>query len=406
MASDWPITTIGTEVDLLPGFAFKSADYTDAPDGVRLLRGDNIIQGRLRWDGLRRWPESLNKGLEKYALKVGDVVIAMDRPWIEAGLKYARILDRDAPSLLVQRVTRLRAKERLSQDFVYWLIGSRRFSDYVQAVQTGTAVPHISGSQIAGFEFSLPPLEEQLRIAGVLGALEAKIDHNTEIVRLLGKAVHLRSTFLTREATEWVPLTSVARFVNGRAFTKEANGQGLPILRIRELKAGIDASTPRSEISAHADNIAGASDLLFAWSGSLGVYRWGGPDALINQHIFKVIPAGGYPTWLAEYWVLLHLGEFQAIAADKATTMGHIQRRHLDEALVPLPKKDVLHEERSTVDALDGLRDALVRETTELSAARDSLSPHLLSGRLRVSASFNPIDALTETAEEAAGEAA
>ena len=45
MAGEWQPTTLGAEADLLTGFPFKSERYTDANDGVRLVRGDNIVQG-------------------------------------------------------------------------------------------------------------------------------------------------------------------------------------------------------------------------------------------------------------------------------------------------------------------------------------------------------------------------
>ena len=81
----------------------------------------------------------------------------MDRPWIEAGLKYAQVTECDLPCLLVQRTSCLRAKNGFDQDFLRYLISSYDFVQYVKLVQTGTAVPHISGKQILDFEFQLPP---------------------------------------------------------------------------------------------------------------------------------------------------------------------------------------------------------------------------------------------------------
>jgi type I restriction enzyme S subunit len=102
----------------------------------------------------------------------------MDRPWIEAGLKYAWVSEHDVPCLLVQRVARLRAKNGLDQQFLRYVIGSRAFTDYVIGVQTGTAVPHISGKQIQAYEFMCPPLDEQRAIARILGTLDDKIELN------------------------------------------------------------------------------------------------------------------------------------------------------------------------------------------------------------------------------------
>ena len=175
---EWESVQLGEIVDLLAGFPFKSDRYVNYPKAPRLLRGDNIVQGTLRWDGAKRWPQEATDNLTPYWLREGDVVIAMDRPWIEAGLKFSSIRETDLPALLVQRVARLRGSGRLDTRFLNYVISCRDFTEYVLSVQTGTAVPHISAQQIKEFEFPLPPLPEQLAIAHILGTLDDKIELN------------------------------------------------------------------------------------------------------------------------------------------------------------------------------------------------------------------------------------
>ena len=174
----WVSRCLGEVVDFLAGFPFKSDGYVNHPKAPRLLRGDNIAQGTLRWDGAKRWPYEATDSLTPYWLREGDVVIAMDRPWIEAGLKFSSVRETDLPALLVQRVARLRGSDHLDTRFLNYVIGSRDFTEYVLSVQTGTAVPHISARQIKEFEFSLPPLPEQRVIAHILGTLDDKIGLN------------------------------------------------------------------------------------------------------------------------------------------------------------------------------------------------------------------------------------
>ena len=175
---EWATVRLGDAADLLTGFPFKSDGYVSEPAAPRLLRGDNIVQGRLRWDGVKRWPAETAAPMAKFRLHEGDVVLAMDRPWIEAGLKFASVQREDLPALLVQRVARLRGGEGLDIRFLKYVIGRRDFSDYVLSVQTGTAVPHISARQIEDYEFDLPPLDEQTAIASILGNLDDKIELN------------------------------------------------------------------------------------------------------------------------------------------------------------------------------------------------------------------------------------
>ena len=165
-------TTIGGEVSLLPGFAFKSDNYTDMADGVKLLRGDNIIQGKFRWEGVKRWPKDDIDKYSKSQLMEGDVVIAMDRPWVNAGLKRSYTTEADLPCFLVQRVARLRCFKNLDSRYLFHLISGQGFIKYILRDQTGTGVPHISGGQISNFQFKRPTIEGQQLIVSMLDHIE------------------------------------------------------------------------------------------------------------------------------------------------------------------------------------------------------------------------------------------
>jgi type I restriction enzyme, S subunit len=184
--TSWPDASLGDCVDLLTGFPFRSTEYTDNPNDIRLLRGDNVAQGVLRWDDAKKWASHKVEDLQAYELKKGDVVLAMDRPWIEAGLKYAWVRETDLPSLLVQRVARLRGKPGiLETTFLRYIVGASQFTEHIKAVTTGTAVPHISPGGIKTYKITLPPLSIQRRIAEILGRLDDKIEVNRRINRTL-----------------------------------------------------------------------------------------------------------------------------------------------------------------------------------------------------------------------------
>ena len=170
----WKETTLGAEIDLITGFPFKSNRYTDSDQSIRLLRGDNIVQGALRWDDVKKWPESEIDEYLIYQLKEGDVVLAMDRPWVKAGLKHALISSTDLPCLLVQRTACLRGNKNINNRFLMYLIGSRSFIEHILSNQTGIGVPHISGKQIQSFKFLKPSLSEQNFISDNLNELRSK----------------------------------------------------------------------------------------------------------------------------------------------------------------------------------------------------------------------------------------
>jgi len=180
--NDWIHTTFEKHIDLLNGFAFKSVNYSSEECDIRLLRGDNIEPGSLRWRGVKRWPANELEKLNKFQLAEHDFVIAMDRTWITSGLKVAEVKPSDLPCLLVQRVSRIRALPTLNQSLLRQYFSGHRFEQYVKSVQTETAVPHISPSQIKEFSFLLPPLPEQRKIAKILGTWDKAISTTERLI--------------------------------------------------------------------------------------------------------------------------------------------------------------------------------------------------------------------------------
>jgi len=140
---------------------------------------------------VKRWPHTDANNYGKYFLRADDVVLAMDRPWIEAGLKYAWITERDLPCLLVQRVSRLRGRNGLVTPYIRYVVGHHSFTDYVKGIWTGVAVPHISESQIRAFKFSLPPVGTQEEIIRILSGYDDLIENNTRRIRILEETAQM-----------------------------------------------------------------------------------------------------------------------------------------------------------------------------------------------------------------------
>lgn len=153
------------------------------------------------------------------------------------------------------------------------------------------------------------------------------------------------------------------------------------VIRIAELNSGPGGSTVYNDIEVPDEKTARAGDILMSWSGSLGVYRWFRDEAVINQHIFKVIPAD-FSAWLVFDRLDAIMPVFRGLAADKATTMGHIQRGHLTSVEAEVPKQSALDNLSTEVEPLWERLLLAEREVLGLESLRDALLPELLSGRL------------------------
>lgn len=320
------------------------------------------------------------------------------------------------------------AKEQTTNDFLYYLL--KNVVEDLQAKGHGSVFNTITRDTFDTIEISLPPLEEQKRIADILGAFDDKIELlqkqnktledmakalfkswfvDFDVVRAkqkgLPKADIMREYHLTDElydlfpssfadsplgpipsGWEVKPLSKIATFLNGLALQKypaRAEEDFLPVIKIAELRNGISTSTDKANTNLPTEYIVHNGDILFSWSGSLMVKVWSGEKGALNQHLFKVF-SNGYPKWFYYLRVNHYLPMFQEIAADKATTMGHIQRKHLDQAKVVCPSAAFLDK----MDKIFGvilskiiLNNKQIQTLTEL---RDSLLPRLISGKIRV----------------------
>lgn len=389
---DWREVRLGDLLKVEHGYAFKSAHFTEPG------RDDPIVVGigNFKYTGGFRFDDTAIKGYsveypERFDLTAGDIVLVMTCQTQGGEILGipARVPDDGRTYLHNQRIGRVRfTSTDLDPDFAYWLFLTPEFNRELCRSATGSKILHTAPNRIESYAFRLPPIEEQRQIAAVLDALDEKIASNQRVARVLQRCIDaLFEHEVPQNAASpgWTQtdLTALARFVNGRAFTKDANGVGRPILRIKELNGGLSETTLYSDLTADDDNIARHHDLLFSWSGSLDVYRWHGPESLINQHIFKVQCNDGIPVWFTAGWIRHHLPEFRAIAKDKATTMGHIKREHLRAAIVAIPPGERLAQLDVLMQPLDSQIGALAAETQTLVAIRSRLIQPLMSGRKR-----------------------
>ena len=168
-------------------------------------------------------------------------------------------------------------------------------------------------------------------------------------------------------------------------FRPKDDEQGLPVLKIKELRQGsCDANSELCSPSIKPEYIVHDGDVIFSWSGSLLVDLWCGGTCGLNQHLFKVT-SNTYDKWFYYAWTNHHLQKFIAIAADMATTMGHIKREELSKAVVLIPSKLDYERIGGLMAPLYNLVVANRIENRKLAALRDELLPQLMSGQLDVS---------------------
>lgn len=278
--------------------------------------------------------------------------------------------------------------------FVKYYCQSAQYRNWISSFSTGSTRGNINAQTLGNMEIPLPTREQQDFLVSVLAPMDAKIKQNTKInENLLEQA----QTIFTEEflSLDGIPegwsessLLGIANYLNGLAMQKfrpSDDEQGLPVLKIKELRQGsCDANSELCSPSIKPEYIVHDGDVIFSWSGSLLVDFWCGGTCGLNQHLFKVT-SNKYAKWFYFAWTNHHLQKFAAIAADMATTMGHIKREELAKAEVLIPSQSDYNRIDGILAPLYDLVIANRIENRKLASLRDDLLPQLMSGQLDVS---------------------
>ena len=431
MANDWRAVLLGELFRVKHGFAFRSEYFTDEPQDTVLVTPGNFAIGGGFQDGKRKY---YNGQLpEDYILKPGQVVVTMTDLSKESDtLGYAASIPNDSTIWLHnQRVGLLEFKTEIptSPRFIEYLLRTHEYRSWIVGSATGTTVKHTAPGRIESFATCIPPIEEQRAIAHILGTLDDKIELNRRanetaeaMARTLFKAwfvdfepvraksegrwqrgqslpglpAHLYDIFpdrLVKSEVGEIPegwgmrsLDSIANYLNGLALQKfppEGDDEFLPVIKIAQLRAGHTNWADRASARIKPEYVVVDGDVLFSWSGSLEVEVWNGGRGALNQHLFKVT-SDTVPKWFYFFATRHHLQSFRAIAADKATTMGHIQRKHLTDARIAVAPPEGMEKFDVAIAPLFEQLVSNAQQSRSLAQLRDILLPKLISGELRV----------------------
>lgn len=293
--------------------------------------------------------------------------------------------------------------DKIDPKFLFYSICKRDFA----SMNVGSAVPSMTVRILNDIQISYPKnLDDQRRIASILSSLDRKIELNNKInadLEEMAQAI-FKNWFVDFEPFKdgkfvdselgMIPegwkigtLTEIASYMNGLAMQKyppENIEDSLPVLKIKELGQGFcGTDSDRCSCNIKDECKIHNGDVIFSWSGTLLVDVWCGGDCGLNQHLFKVT-SNDYPKWFYYYWTKHHLQEFIHIAKDKAVTMGHIKRGHLEETLVAIPDNDSMEKAHELFEPILSKMISLRLENSRLSLLRDTLLPRLMSGEIEV----------------------
>ena len=335
------------------------------------------------------------KGQFKKTFKRDDILYSEIRP---ANKRFAYIdFENTSNYIASTKLMVLRHNEKVLPEYLFALLKSNYVIAELQHLaetRSGTFPQITFSSELAPMKVFLPDKDTQIRIVSILSSIEQKIDKNNEINNNLEQQAQaiFSNEFLTLEALPdgWkqASLIDIADYLNGLAMQKyrpTADETGIPVLKIKELRQGCcDDNSELCSPNIKSEYIIHDGDVIFSWSGSLLVDFWCGGICGLNQHLFKVT-SNKYDKWFYYAWTKHHLDRFIAVAADKATTMGHIKRDELSKAEVLIPNEADYKRIGALLQPIYDLIIANRIENKKLAETRNTLLPKLMSGEIDIS---------------------
>jgi len=379
------------DVTKLAGFEFtKYIKYNNYGE-IIALRALNLRHGELDLTDIKRIDRSVSELLPRSKLYINDILLT----YTGNGYGDCAIIEENDKYHLAPNICKIAPNvEKVVPYYLYSYIRTNEFYKIMSSHMTGSSQPTIPMKTIRMLPIPLPPIVVQEKIAEVAYCINEKIRKNNAINKNLEQQAQaiFANEFLSLETLPegWkqASLIDIADYLNGLAMQKyrpTADESGIPVLKIKELRQGCcDDNSELCSPNIKSNYIVHDGDVIFSWSGSLLVDFWCGGICGLNQHLFKVT-SSKYDKWFYYAWTKHHLDRFVAVAADKATTMGHIKRDELAKAEVLIPNKKDYDRIGALLQPIYEMIISNRIENKKLAATRDTLLPKLMNGEIDIS---------------------
>ena len=366
----------------------------DEGTGYPLVRTPNIGRGRLIYSGMHRVCEEVyNKRNARAIPQTNDLIFAR-----EATAGNVALIQEGEKVCLGQRTVLIRPNANLvNPAFLTYHLLAPEQQYKLFSTANGATVAHVNMPTIRNLKLSLPPLATQYRIASILSRYDSLIENYQKQIKLLEEAaqrlykewfVDLR--FPRHENTKIIDglpegwekkkLVDMVDVQYGYAFDGKlfnSNGEGMPILRIRNIPDGITSDYTSEE--AQDCYIVHNGDIVVGMDGIFHINSWSGGDAYLVQRACSFRPKEECMKGFIFQAIQEPIKFFEKTLV--GATVAHLGKKHIDSIELCIPKNFELYQPFSK---FYNQRQGLLSQIRLLTEARDRLIPKLISGLIVV----------------------
>lgn len=414
--TQWQETRLGDLIQVTHGMIFSSSLFSDVPTGSILLTPANFkIGGGFDGSSLKYYNAEHEPAPQKYKLQPGEIVLALTDLSRECSILGcpAKIPNREyyiakpghahpVEYLQNQRIGRVILRsEKITGDFLYWLLRSANYRKYIIATASGTTVKHTSPNRIYDFRFLLPPLVDQTAAVVLLNAVETKIhllEHWNSVLEQMAMSL-FRYWFTPTIQQRLKPLSDFGKIVCGSTPSKKESkyfGGPVPFVKIPDLRGQVYISRTVDSLSnegaaAQPTKQIPPNSICVSCIATVGLTAITSAWCHTNQQINSIIPHH-YRHRYYLYCYLKTIGpELESLSAGGTMTMN-INTRLFSRLQIPEASHTLLEKFHQSVHPIFSRILLNIRCKEKLIKLRESLLPMFLAGKIKITDGFKMLE--------------
>ena len=391
--SEWKEYRLGDILTIRSGFSYQGK-FIGSGNSLLLGMGCVSYTERFIISGARPYSGSYDK---RYKVYPGDIVLATRQqsdnlPILAMPAMVPKNL-KGKDLVIGTNLYKVEITDKsFSNEYIYWLMKTKRYVNYIKGVKTGTTVSMVTKKNVEDFTFFAPtnPRERESLIS-IISSLDYKIENNRKICANLeaqaqalfkhwfidfapfkdGKFVESELGMIP-EGWRVGTLGEIAEFVRGKTITKGETKEG----NIPVVAGGLEP--------AYYHNKSNTSSRVVTISGS-------GANAGFTRMYFSPVWASDCSYIDNESTAFLHTAFCYLLTNKKkvnalqwGAAQPHVYAKDINKLpLVIAPSHVLIHFEEIVVSMFDSI-DLYEKESSRLSSLRDTLLPKLMSGEIKV----------------------
>ncbi len=401
--TEWKTYRLGDVADIQTGpfgSQLHNKDYAD--EGSPIVTVEHLGNRHFTTQNLPLVSDTDKARLSKYILSEGDIVFSR----VGSVDRCSYVSKAEDGWMFSGRCLRVRCSSKAYPLYVYYYFCLESIKQYIRNVAVGATMPSINTQIMSEIPISLPSLEEQRKIAGILSAIDDKIECNRRInANLESQAqAHYKQWFVDNRSDDWEekPLAEIAEFIGGYSYKGnelvDTSTMAMATIKNFERKGGFkvegfkdivassklkveqhakifDILVAHTDLTQNADVIGNAEILL-----TCGGYT----DIIFSMDLVKVLPKENFPyKFLLAAMLKNPYFKAHCLGYVNGTTVLHMSKKALPEYVFACPSNEEAEKMDNAFKAYYQKMAEILQENETLATLRDTLLPKLMNGEIK-----------------------